>query len=110
MDRLPAEGTPEAAQLETLAREVEASADRLATTLRSTGRAHLGELIERAGPKPPLRDVLRDAERFSFWVANILPLDGARKLQMLGCESTVERLEMQRETLTSNDARNCVVQ
>lgn len=47
------------------------------------------ELLQRAGAKPPLAEV----ERLSFWAANIIPMDQADRLQLLGQTKTAERLE-----------------
>ena len=53
------------------------------------------ELLHRAGPKPSTADV----ESFSFWCANVCPMDQADRLAMLGHTTTAERLAYEKSRL-----------
>ena len=58
------------------------------------------ELLQRAGDKPPSAD----AEALSFWVANLMPMDAAERLRLLGLTSSAERLAHERELLARTQA------
>jgi len=53
------------------------------------------ELLQRAGPKPPTADV----ERFSFWCANVCPMEPADRLMILGHTKTADRLAYEKSRL-----------
>ena len=55
------------------------------------------ELLHRAGPKPSIADV----ESFSFWCANVCPMDQADRLTILGHTRTADRLAYERGRLES---------
>lgn len=64
------------------------------------------ELLQRAGEKP----AAGDAERLSFWVANLLPMDTEDRVRLLGITSTKERLTHEKEILDRTTAGDgCVV-
>ena len=58
------------------------------------------ELLQRAGDKPSASD----PEALSFWVANLMPMDAAERLRLLGLKSTTERLSHEAELLARTQA------
>jgi hypothetical protein len=63
------------------------------------------ELLQRAGDKP----APGDAERLSFWVANLLPMDTDDRVHLLGITSTRERLSHEKDLLDRTVSGGCVV-
>lgn len=103
VDALPAPGSPEAAQLEAVAAEVEGMADAWVGRVHALGQSRraAAELLRRMEGKPA--DGGADRERFSFWVANLVcPVldDAGVKLRMLCMTSALERLTLCRSVLT----------
>ncbi|KAK9808920.1 hypothetical protein WJX72_006425 [[Myrmecia] bisecta] len=58
------------------------------------------ELLHRAGDKPSSAEY----ERISFWVANLMPMDTADRLRLLGMTSTLERLQFEKDLLQRTDS------
>jgi Lon protease-like protein len=50
---------------------------------------------------PTAPNFLSEASKLTFWIASILPLPAAMKLQMLGCKSLLARLDMSISALRS---------
>ena len=59
------------------------------------------ELLHRAGDKPPVAE----AERLSFWAANIIPMEDRDRLHCLGLSNTAQRITYQKSPL--EQAVNC---
>ena len=66
----------------------------------------LDQLLQKAGPKPPRTDL----ERFSFWCANVCPMNQADRLAILGHTRTADRLTYQKSRLeTVLQSGSCLV-
>ena len=58
------------------------------------------ELLQRAGDKPGPGD----PEALSFWVANLMPMEGGDRARLLAMSSTRERLAHERDALERTQA------
>lgn len=63
------------------------------------------ELVARAGNKPPVADT----EAFSFWIANLIPLNSTDKYKLLSMTSSYDRLHFEHEKLKGSSPGVCCV-
>eukprot|EP00246_Nothoceros_aenigmaticus_P014664 TRINITY_DN573_c0_g1_i4.p1 TRINITY_DN573_c0_g1~~TRINITY_DN573_c0_g1_i4.p1 ORF type:complete len:221 (-),score=35.66 TRINITY_DN573_c0_g1_i4:414-1076(-) len=109
-DTVPAEGSQEKEQMQELARTAAEFArswlSRAQEIARSDRRRNILELMHQAEAMPNACD----AERFSFWVANLLHLRPTDKLKVLRMTDTRERLTQEMDFLRAGHSQGCQVQ
>eukprot|EP00898_Chlorokybus_atmophyticus_P008296 jgi/Chlat1/8468/Chrsp80S07863 len=102
----------EAEEVEELAKQAEQLAQRWIERLRAaaSGRqtVRLVELLGRAGEMPPRTQY----DAFSFWVANLLPIETNDRMSLLRMTSTKQRLAWEAELLSHGDLQTgtCSIQ
>ena len=63
------------------------------------------ELVARAGSKP----AISDTEAFSFWIANLIPLNSSDKYKLLSMTSSMDRLQFEHEKLKGSSPGVCCI-
>ena len=73
----------------------------------AVGNRHsrFAELVARAGDRPPSSD----AENFSFWVANLIPLNASDKYKLLSMTSSADRLKFEHDMLKGGVPGGCCI-
>ena len=73
----------------------------------AVGNRHsrFAELVARAGDRPSATD----AEKFSFWVANLIPLNPTDKYRLLSMTSSADRLKVEHEMLKGGVPGACSI-
>ncbi|KAL3138492.1 hypothetical protein ABBQ32_006282 [Trebouxia sp. C0010 RCD-2024] len=73
----------------------------------AVGNRHsrFAELVARAGDRP----ASSDAENFSFWVANLIPLNASDKYKLLSMTSSADRLKFEHDMLKGGVPGGCCI-
>ena len=73
----------------------------------AVGNRHsrFAELVARAGDRPSSSD----AEKFSFWVANLIPLNSSDKYKLLSMTSSADRLKFEHDMLKGGVPGGCCI-
>ena len=73
----------------------------------AVGNRHsrFAELVARAGDRPSSSD----AEKFSFWVANLIPLNPSDKYKLLSMTSSADRLKFEHDMLKGGVPGGCCI-
>ena len=73
----------------------------------AVGNRHsrFAELVARAGDRPSSSD----AEKFSFWVANLIPLNPGDKYRLLSMTSSANRLKFEHDMLRGGVPGGCSI-
>lgn len=73
----------------------------------AVGNRHsrFAELVARAGDRPSSSD----AEKFSFWVANLIPLNPSDKYRLLSMTSSADRLKFEHDMLKGGVPGGCCI-
>ncbi|KAH8972580.1 hypothetical protein BDL97_02G206000 [Sphagnum fallax] len=110
-DVIPAPGSPEQKEIDRMARTAAEVVNTFLTRAQDAARkdyhGRLRELLNQSEGRPNISD----PECFSFWIANLLPIRTAERLQFLRLTDTRERLnqEILRLNMVSTD-QGCYIQ
>ena len=97
-DRENGGGDGEGASVQQLAREAESLVQRVMSALTALGPGLNPRALHQVRSKMETKPLASDAEAFSWWLADFLPVSGEDKLRFLAIRSTRVRM---RETMAS---------
>lgn len=108
-DSLPPTASEAQVSLHALCQSVDQLANVWLDKVRAiaVGNSHsrFAELVARAGDRPSSSD----AEKFSFWVANLIPLNPSDKYRLLSMTSSADRLKFEHDMLRGGVPGGCCI-